>query len=147
MGSMNPGRNHYRLRFTHNWIIESLEERLREAGFDVQRNLQFSVQLYQKTLYGEMDIYALNKNKRLILGAEVKSLWLPETSYTAYHQLIKDLFYLKEIHPNLNVILMYAYGNDSKKGYICQRCKQNEISSYLKEFQKETLKESKKIRG
>jgi hypothetical protein len=121
-------------RYGHNRILNELEQKLKQAGFSVERNHLFSINLDETTLFGEIDLYALDYSKKLIVATEIKSIWIPETQLTAYHQLIKDLFYFKRNYPQFDLILMYAYGEENKKGYVCERFKKNEIKDNLNKF-------------
>ena len=123
------------IKFGHNKILNDLEKRLTDSGFLVFKNQPFCVQLNDNlTLYGEMDLQGIDYKKRTIVATEVKSIWQEELIKKAYTQLIKDLFYLKEHYPHFDIVLMYAYRSDDKKGYTCQRIRKNEIKKTIKKI-------------
>ncbi len=131
-------------RYGHNRILNDLEQKLEQAGFLVERNHLFSIKLDETTLFGEIDLYALDYSKRLVVVTEIKSVWIPETQLTAYHQLIKDFFYFKKNYPNFDLMLMYAYGNENKKGYVCERFRKNEIKDNLNKFKNNLIQKKSK---
>jgi hypothetical protein len=122
--------------YGHNRIINNLEKTLTDAGYLVEKNKLFSFPIEDRMIFGEIDLFALNHYKKILIATEVKSIWTNETKSTAYYQLIKDLFYFSKNYPDFNLILMYAYGKDNKKGYSCQRLKKNEINYHIKKIKK-----------
>lgn len=101
----------------HDQIIKKIKKRLKSMRLEVIANEEYIVQ----DMVGEIDIYAIDNQKRKIYAIEVKSKDNITHLNKALKQLSKDDLYLKELFPSYNILNFYAYSDNNKRGYYIRK--------------------------
>lgn len=128
----------------HFKILKDLEDKLSHHQFNVETNETYAITVNGERLDGEIDLYAINRSKKIIVAIEVKGAYSHNATYKACYQLLKDWAYLQDQFPDFSIALMYAYGkrnNDPQKTSV-QKC--NKEKPYtVKKYRKGDLKKIK----
>jgi len=113
--------------YNHRAILNDLEQKLLLNNFLVKTKQNYRIDIENKTLNGEIDLLAFHPIKKIILAIEVKSKKSQGSTCKAYHQLIKDLFYVQSTYPGFSVALMFAYGKIDENEYRVEKCRKGNL--------------------
>jgi hypothetical protein len=112
----------------HNEIISDVARRLKREGMEVHENVNYRLSdelpefehgsLTSNDRNGEIDIYGVDRENRILIAIEVKENRCNGNDRRAHKQIKKDKLYLSRLFPEFKVKTMYAYGDEKhRRGY------------------------------
>jgi hypothetical protein len=126
-GRIMKGESKSKEKIKHDDIIERLEKRLMNFGMIVYKKKNYVLSdeeeldefnLPYSDRYGEIDIYAVHPNRKILISIEVKESKCESHDQKAHKQLKKDILYLSKVYPGFRIKSMYAYGKEENpRGY------------------------------
>jgi hypothetical protein len=111
----------------HDEILNDLESRLLGCYLSVKKNKTYQL---SKETSGEMDIYAIDFNKKRVIVVEVKEKDTKTNHHKAKVQLKKDLiFFYSTDYSEFDFKIFYAYSDsNSPRGYNTQKVRLEDLT-------------------
>lgn len=106
--------------FIHDKIVSDLERRLIGYGHETKSCIEYRI----KNTNGEIDLFGISYKYNTIFSIEVKTTDSGKHRRKAKQQLRKDVKYLSQVYPNMDIISFYAYSSRNPRGYNIERIKE-----------------------